>query len=333
MHDEFSISRRHLLKGLGVVAAATVARPAHGLDVTPGAVPGTPAPLPTGPVKFGVTFTQGGSFDQILTLWEGAEALGFDSAFVFDHFMGMMPGTPESERHQEAWTLLAALAARTRKIRLGVLVNCSTYRHPAIVAKMAATVDQISGGRLILGLGAGWSEREHNAYGIPFYTKAVRARRLGEFVEVIVRLFTQERTTYAGKYFTLTDAPLEPKPVQRPHPPILIGGSGPKLVQPIAARYAQIWHFGVPNQDIEELKRMGAAFDALCRSVGRDPAEVVKATSLGVPKDSQGLKDLRTTLSQMVAAGIRYLILLPPPDNNLELLRRFAQEVIPEFRH
>jgi alkanesulfonate monooxygenase SsuD/methylene tetrahydromethanopterin reductase-like flavin-dependent oxidoreductase (luciferase family) len=196
---------------------------------------------------------------------------------------------------------------------------------------MAATVDQISGGRLILGLGAGWLEREHTAYGIPFYTKGIRARRLGEAVEAIKLLFTQERATYAGKYFQLHEAPLEPKPAQKPHPPILIGGSGPKVVQPIAAKHAQIWHFGVKDQNLDELKRMAAAFDGICRSVGRDPAEVVKATSFVVPADDQKLADLRAILPTVIAAGIGYIILLSPSDTSLDPLRRFARDVMPEF--
>ncbi len=331
MRDERSISRRHLLQGIGAIAAATIASPVLGSNANEESAP-VPAETPAaGAVKFGVTFGQAGPYERILSLWRGAEALGFDSAFVFDHFMFIAPAKPEQERHLEAWTLLAALAARTRRLRLGLFVNCATYRHPAVVAKMAATVDQISRGRLILGLGAGWLEREHKAYGIPFYTKGVRARRLSETVDVIKLLFTQERVTYAGEYFQLNEAPLEPKPVQKPHPPIMIGGSGPKVVQPIAAKHAQMWHFGAKDQNLDELRRMITAFDGICQSVGRDPSEVVKATSVAVPVDDRGIKDVRALLAPMVAAGIRYIILLPPPENNLDLLQRFAQDVMPEF--
>jgi len=331
MIDEQKVTRRHVLKGLGALAAAGLARPALAADTTPppGATPGTAA---GSRVKFAITVNQGAPFEQILSAWEAAEAAGFDAAFVFDHFMGIMPGTPEQERHQEAWTLLAALAARTRRLRVGLLVNSCTYRHPAIVAKMAATVDQISGGRLILGLGAGWMEREHKAYGIPFHTKAGRARRLGEYVEVINALFVQERVTYSGKYFQLKDAVLEPKPVQKPHPPILIGGSGKKIVLPIVAKYAQMWHFGIPSKEPAEVKQFTAAFDDLCRSLGRNPAEVVKATSFFVPNTEQTAKDVRALLPGLIAAGITYFVLLPPADNNVGLLQKFAREFFPEFR-
>jgi F420-dependent oxidoreductase-like protein len=322
MTDE--VARRQVLKGLGLLAAARL---------VPAAVV-APATRPAVTVKFSITVNQALPFDQILSMWEAAEGLGFDGAFVFDHFMGMSPGTPEQERQQEAWTLLAALAARTRRLRVGLLVNGCTYRHPAIVAKMAATVDQISRGRLILGLGAGWAEREHKAYGIPFYTKAGRARRLGEYVEVIKALFVEERVTYSGKYFQLKDAVLEPKPVQKPHPPILIGGSGKKIILPIAAKYAQMWHFGVPSKDPTVVKQFVAAFDELCRSVGRNPAEVVKATSFLLPDSEQAAKDVRALLPGLIAAGITYFVLLPrnAAASNVTLLRKFARDFFPKFR-
>jgi len=333
MADALDVSRRDLLKGIGALAVTTAATPLAATAQQAGALPGAAAAPPTAAapkdaVRFGITAHQTADIAQILALWQAADALGFDSAFVFDHFMAATPGPPAQERFHEAWTLLAGLAAQTRRIRVGLLVNSCTYRHPAIVAKMGATIDQMSNGRLILGLGAGWLEREHVAYGIPFYTKGVRARRLGESVEVITQLWTQPRTTYTGTYFQLKDAPLEPKPVQKPHPPILIGGSGPKVVQPIAAKYAQFWHFGLPTRDPAGLKQFTAAFDDLCRRVGRNPAEVVKATSFPFPDTAQGMKDLHAALPPVIAAGIRYFIMLPPPDNNVELLQKFAREFV-----
>lgn len=338
MPDNDTVSRRDLLKGLGAMAATAAAAPLLASAQQPGAPAGTatataapPGAAPKDALRFGITAHQTANVDQIRALWQGADDLGFDSAFVFDHFMAATPGTPAQERFHEAWTLLAGLAANTRRLRAGVLVNGCTYRHPAIVAKMGATVDQMTNGRLILGLGAGWLEREHAAYGIPFDTKGGRARRLGESVEVITQLWTQDRTTYTGKYFQLKDAPLEPKPVQKPHPPILIGGSGKKIVLPVAAKYAQFWHFGLPSADPAEIKRYTAAFDDLCRSVGRDPSEVVKATSFPVPDTAQAMKDLHSALPGVVAAGIRYFILLPPPDNSVKLLQQFAREIVAKY--
>lgn len=337
MSDHHTVSRRGLLKGLGAMAATAVTAPLLASAQQPNPHPGATSAAPPGAapadgLRWGITAHQTASFEQIKDLWQGADALGFDSAFVFDHFMAATPGTPAQERFHEAWTLLAGLAAQTRRLHVGLLVNGCTYRHPAIVAKMGATVDQMTNGRLILGLGAGWLEREHVAYGIPFYTKGVRARRLGESVEVIRQLWTQERTTYTGQYYQLKDAPLEPKPVQKPHPPILIGGSGKKIVLPIAAKHAQFWHFGLPSADPAEIKRYTAAFDDLCRSVGRNPAEVVKATSFGVPDNPQAVKDLHAALPGVIAAGIKYFILLPPPDNNIELVQKFAREFVAPAR-
>src|SRR5437870_5849258 len=316
-----SLSRRSFLHGLGAVAAITTvaARSAR-----------ASMPPPAGrAVRFGATAPQGASFPDILSLWQDAEALGFDTAFVYDHFMSMFPGPPASERCFEAWSLLSALAARTERIRLGVLVTGNTYRHPAVVAKMAATVDHVSGGRLILGMGAGWLGREHTAYGIPFHTAAGRARRLAEAVEVIRHLLTEERSTFDGKYYTLKDAPCEPKPLQRPHLPLLIGGTGRKLVLPVAARHAQIWHFTLRTNDAGEVRRVCADFDGICREVGRDPAEIEKATSLDPHLVEGSPRNLFRQVRSLVEAGVRHFILLPTGDH--VLLRRFAREIMRKF--
>src|SRR5262249_47882582 len=147
----------------------------------------------------------------------------------------------------------------------------NTYRYPAVLAKMAATVDQVSHGRLILGMGAGWFEAEHTAYAIPFYSKGGRARRLVEAVEVGEALFTQDKATFPGQDYQLKDEPWAQRPVQPPHPPILIGGMGPKVVLPLVARHADIWNFFAPDDPVQ-VKETIVSFDALCQKVGRDPA-------------------------------------------------------------
>jgi F420-dependent oxidoreductase-like protein len=226
------------------------------------------APPAKAGLRFGIhTLPHHTTWTDIAAVWEEADGLGLDSAFVFDHFMPIQGD--QKGPCLEGWTLLAALAARTKRLRVGVLVTGNTYRWPALLAKMAATVDHVSGGRLILGMGAGWFEREHQAYGIPFHTPGGRARRLVESVEVVKKLFTQESTTYAGKYYQLKDAPFMPRAVQRPHPPILIGGMGPKVIQPLAARHAQIWHFFA--SDPRRVQQLCTGFDDLCRAAGRDP--------------------------------------------------------------
>ena len=282
-------------------------------------------------LRFGVqTPPQQTTYKDLLSVWKEADDLGFDSVFAFDHFMPIMADADGP--CFEGWTLLAALATQTRRIRVGLLVTGNTYRFPAVLAKSAITVDHACNGRLILGIGAGWFEREHTAYGIPFYTPGGRARRLRESVEVLKALFTQPRTTYKGKYYTLTDAPCEPKAIQRPHPPILIGGMGPKVVQPVAARHAQIWHFFVRDGDPEKVKEVCRGFDEICHKVGRDPAEVEKAMSLRAADLTGSSKEIRMRVQALADAGVRHLVLQLAPPFDRALLRRFAKEVMGGFR-
>jgi F420-dependent oxidoreductase-like protein len=283
-------------------------------------------------MRFGVTTRADMPYKDIVALWQEIDALGFDTAFVNDHFMAAVPGPPASERCFESWTLITALATKTERVRLGVLVSGNTYREPTVLAKMAMTVDHVSGGRLILGMGAAWLEREHIAYGLPFYTPGIRAKRLAESVEVVTRLFTQEKSTFDGTFYQLKDAPFEPKGLQQPHPPILIGGMGAKVVQPLAARHAQIWHFVLSNNDPAEAKRVCDEFDRLCTSVGRDPKEVEKATMLDPRLVDAATPDLRSHLQTLAAAGVGQVILFPQGLQDRERLQRFAHEIIPEFR-
>jgi F420-dependent oxidoreductase-like protein len=318
------ISRRTALRVLGSAAttlAATGTLPRGGARAETPAQPG---------LRFGIqTMPHNTTWADIAAVWEEADGLGLDSAFVFDHFMPIQGD--QKGPCLEGWTLLAALAARTKRLRVGVLVTGNTYRWPAVLAKMAATVDHVSGGRLILGMGAGWFEREHQAYGIPFHTPGGRARRLVEAVEVMKKLFTQETTTYAGKYYQLKDAPFMPRAVQRPHPPILIGGMGPKVIQPLAARHAQIWHFFA--SDPGRVRQLCTGFDDLVRAAGRDPAEVEKATSLraGDVASLDG-KALRERVQGLADAGVRHFILGLGAPFERDVMRRFAKEVAGPLR-
>jgi len=229
-------------------------------------------------MRFGI-FTGMGytTWDAVLSLWRHAATSGWDAAAVTDHFM---PNTPDRVGDtMECWTTLAALAAVVPTMRVGTIVSGNTYRHPAVLAKMAAQVDIISGGRLICGIGAAWQQNEHEAYGIPFYTVAERLARFDEACQVLKALWTQDKATFKGRFYQLNDAPLAPKPVQRPHPELMIGGGGEKVTLKIAARYADHWNvWGGP----ETLARKGALLDDHCRAVGRDPKAITRSANMAL---------------------------------------------------
>jgi F420-dependent oxidoreductase-like protein len=322
MADE-TISRRDFVRRVGAGAALLAAgAPVGAKEAAP--------PAPVGAVRFGVqTPPQHVTYTQIAAAWTLAEELGFDSAFTFDHFMPIF--SDPNGACFEGWSLLAALAARTTRIKVGVLVTGNMYRYPIVVAKMAATVDHVSNGRLILGMGAGWFEAESTAYGLPFSTVGGRARRLAESLEVMKLLFTQPRSSFSGKYYQLVDAPFEPKTVQRPHPPILIGGVGPKLLQPIVARYADIWNF-FADPDVSKTKALCEQFDATCRALGRDPAQIEKSAGVRATMLDGSTKEVRARFQALVDIGVRHFILSLPQPYDLGILRRVAKDIVPAFR-
>jgi F420-dependent oxidoreductase-like protein len=226
------------------------------------------------------TYLNGPTWDDVLGLWRHAEATGWDAACVTDHFMPNTPGRLGDVL--ECWSVLAALAAAVPRLRVGTLVCGNTYRHPAVFAKMAATVDVISGGRLICGIGAGWQENEHEAYGIPFYTAGERLRRLDEACQVLKLLWTEEKASFEGRYYRLSDAPCMPKPVQRPHPELMIGGAGERVTLRIAAKHADHWNaWGGP----ETFAHKGRILEEHCAAVGRDPQAIIRSANVVLALD------------------------------------------------
>src|SRR6185436_14780066 len=229
-------------------------------------------------MRFGLFTSMGAqTWSGVLDLWRQLESTGWDIACVTDHFM---PNTKEREGAMlESWSTLSALAALVPRMQVGTIVLGNTYRHPAIVAKMAAQVDVISGGRLLLGLGAGWQRNEHEAYNIPYYTMRERLERLDEACEVIRSLWTQSRSNFSGRYYQLSDAPLDPKPVQKPHPELMIGGGGEKVTLRIVARHADHWNvWGGPNV----LARKSAILEEHCAKAGRDSKTIARSVNMSL---------------------------------------------------
>ena len=283
-------------------------------------------------------------WSEILSASQHAERVGFDGVWFSDHFMPFQ-GSIDGPIH-ECWTVLAGLAAAVPRVRIGSIVTGNTYRHPAVLAKQAATVDHISGGRCVLGIGAGWQENEHLAYGIDYPSVKGRLDRLDEACAVITSLLRTERTTFAGEHYRLQDAPLAPKPVN-PRLPLLVGGGGEQRTLRIAARYADEWNiWGTP----ELLAQKGAVLDRHCETIGRDPAEISRSAIalLHVSDDPDYLARMRSRdhgratiigtpaevveiVQQYAAAGVHELIVpdftMPDPARKREVMEQFVNEV------
>jgi F420-dependent oxidoreductase-like protein len=278
-------------------------------------------------LRWGIkTAPQHTTYDAMLAVWrEADQTSAFEHAWLFDHF-NPIQGSLDGPCF-EGWTLLSALAAQTERLRLGLMVAGNTYRHPAVHAHMAATVDVISGGRLDFGVGAGWNDYEHQSMGIPLYAPGERIRRLGEACEITKRLWTQHLTDFDGRYYQLKEARCEPKPVQQPHPPFVIGGSGEQLTLRVAAQYADIWNITGP--DVETFRHKVRVLHDHCAAVGRNPNEIELSVQARITYD-----DLTATveaLKPLVSAGATHLVLMlayPYPDG---IVARLADEVVARF--
>ena len=260
-------------------------------------------------------------WDELVRRVRLAEEWGFDGVWGFDHFRPMYGEGPGETF--EGMTTLAALAGVTSRIRLGLLVTGVTYRHPSVLAAQALTVDHASHGRLELALGAAWFEDEHHELGIPFPPLPERSALLEDALEIVTRLFTGDVVSYEGQVVSLHDAQLRPVPVQRPHPPIWIGGTGPRRTLPLVARYADVWHaFGSPSSLREASERV----DRLAEEAGRDPAAILRAGSLSL----DDLDTARKHLGKWHDAGYGYLVCGWPGKGD-DQVERFVGEVLPEF--
>jgi len=260
--------------------------------------------------------------------WQLFERLGFDSAWDCDHFV--QPSRPDGP-YLEGWTLLSALAACTERIRVGALVSSNTFRHPALLAKQAVTVDHVSGGRLELGLGAGWYEPEHRMYGLDFPPRRELVDRFEESVQVVDSLLRNEFTSFEGRHYRLHDAAFRPAPLQRPRPPLTLGAHRPRMLR-IVARYADTWN---SHGTTEEIRSRNATLDEACADIGRDPAEVRRSLYYWVPRSADDPWSSTDAFLDVVGryreVGIEEFIIDHPRDDQLDVLERVAADVIPRL--
>ena len=246
----------------------------------------------------------------MLDVWTAADDIDiFESAWTFDHYYPIF--SDSTGPCLEGWITLTALAQATRRLRIGVLVTGNVYRHPAVLANMAATLDIVSDGRLELGIGAGWNQEECDAYGIPLPPLKQRFDAFDEACEVIVGLLTNETTDFAGEHYRLENARCEPKPVQKPHPPICIGGTGERRTLRTAARWAQHWNY--PGGSVEDIVHKREVLHRHCADVGRDPSEIVTSTHLRLGDDGDPAPVIDAA-KQYGDAGLDLgIVYLPPP--------------------
>jgi F420-dependent oxidoreductase-like protein len=273
-------------------------------------------------MRFGLDIAQHQlAWDEIAARARFAEDAGFDGIWVFDHFTALYadPRGP----CLEAWTLLAALARETTMVRLGTLVTGMTHRMPSVLATEVVTVDHLSNGRVECAIGAAWNEPEHRALGIPFPPPGERMDRLEEGVQALRLLFTEDDVTLEGRHVRLERATYNPKPVQRPHPPIWIGGTGRRRLLPIAGRYADVWHGWA--DDADDLRSMMGIVDEAAAGAGRDPTSILRASSLSI---SEPWDEVRRTYDWMAAGGIGYLVVEWPGEGQGRL-DEFVADVMP----
>ncbi|MGZ6195423.1 MAG: TIGR03560 family F420-dependent LLM class oxidoreductase [Candidatus Binataceae bacterium] len=304
----------------------------------------------SGKIEFAFWSPQAGATVKILLdRAELAERLGYHSFWLVDHFWTL--GLPDVDL-LEAITMMSAIAARTERVRIGTLVLCNSFRNPALLAKSLTTIDQISNGRLEVGLGAGWMEQEYRANGYEFPSVGTRLRQLEEGLQILKAMFTENRATFKGRYYSVADAPNNPKPVQKPHPPIMIGGAGEKVMLRLVAKYADRWNCPAGYRDF---KRTLGVLHEHCRAVARDPGEITVSEQvmvcIGANKAEvdqkwemvKGRKPFSFTaikgtpdevvkqLRERVAWGITMFTMMFADMGPPQTVELFAREVIPAF--
>jgi len=288
------------------------------------------------------------AYEAMTRVAQEAEALGFHSIWLYDHFHTVP--TPTQEVTFECWISTAALARDTKRVRIGQMVTCNGYRNPALLAKMASTVDVLSHGRLVCGLGAGWYEHEYRAYGYPYPGAGERLRRLHEAIQIILAMWTQDEASFEGTYYQVKGAINQPKGAQKPHIPLLIGGGGEKVTLRLVAQYADACNIG---GDIPTIQHKFAGLKQHCEEIGRDYNSIRRTTLIDdcaiaeteeaaiaklTPAQRSNLADLRQTsligtptairqrLAEYEEAGVQEIIVRFVDATRLESIRLFARE-------
>lgn len=296
---------------------------------------------------------EGQSYDSIKGVIRAIENSGFSSFWIYDHFF-----LEEFSPQFECWTLMSALATETKKLRFGPIVLSNSYRHPAVLAKMTSCLDALSNGRLEFAIGAGWYQREYIAYGIPFPPASVRIEQLKESVQLIKKMWTEKVVTFHGKYYNIEGAVNEPKPFQKPHPPLWIGGKGEKLILKVVAEEADVYNaYGI---DPQGLRHKCEIIDYYCKSVGREPKDIRRTialtslvsqnnveTSALIEKFKPKYLSVREfvnnsvigtpdqcieKIAKYVESGATYFIIDFPDMKDFRSLKIFEREILPSFR-
>lgn len=278
----------------------------------------------THPLRFGLKLSgQDTTMEALRAVWRIADESGFDGVWDFDHLASIGDGGPDRPIY-EGWTLQAAMAEATKRVRIGCLVTGNTYRNPALLAKSAVTVDHLSGGRLEFGIGAAWAEIEHQMYG--FEGLDHRVGRLSESLRIIKSLFTQERTNFEGRYYHFKDAIANPKPIQKPYPPFWIGASGPSTLR-LVARHADVWN--IAGGDPDRVKELTPMLEEACAAVGRNPLEIRRSIQFGW--DGADRRQLLELSGQYLELGVTEQVIYLRGAEPERLAEKMA-EALPDLR-
>lgn len=282
-------------------------------------------------VRIGIdVWQQSIAMDALRECWIAADQGGIDNLWLCDHFQGFRGPDPKSNDIFEAWTTLAAMAVLTKSARIGVMVTGNTYRHPAVLAKMATTVDHLCHGRLEFGLGAADAPWEHEMYGMPFPETGDRLRMMREAFVLIKKLWQEQVSNFDGRYYKLTDAVSHPKPLQQPCPPIWIGGEGEKVTLKIVAEHANVWN-AIGRKTVEEFRHKMNVLDEHCRTIGRDPREIRRSVQVHYEVDGD-IDIVSRRIEELIGGGFSDFIVIVPAPEPRPRIEQVLKVLLPRFQ-